>query len=180
VANASSVRITVPEGQGGSSYGLSVNLTRSNDLYGQISHKGQPVTVLVTQGHAYLKVTAGALKAMGLPSADCVLMCGKYLKMSASQSKSFLGGLGWSAMMAPSNSVPQLHYVRTVTVNGQPAWEMRIGGGGTAYVSAQGTPYPLRVVNGPDRIDFTQWNNATIPPPPPANQVVDLSQLSHS
>jgi hypothetical protein len=72
-----------------------------------------------------------------------------------------------------------MHYVRTVTVNGQPAWEMSVSGQGTAYVAARGTPYPLRMVKGPDRIDFTQWNSAAILPLPPASQIVDLSQLEH-
>ena len=46
-------------------------------------------------------------------------------------------------------------------------------------MAAQGTPYPLRMVKGPDRIYFTQWNSAAIPPLPPASQIVDLSQLEH-
>jgi len=66
-----------------------------------------------------------------------------------------------------------------VTVNGQPAWQMRLHDGSVAYVAAQGVPYPLRLMKGSDRIDFTQWNAVTIPPPPPASQVVDLSQLEH-
>jgi hypothetical protein len=56
---------------------------------------------------------------------------------------------------------------------------MSVGGGGTVYVAAQGTPYPLRLVKGSNRVDFTQWNSATIPPLPPANQVIDLSKLKH-
>jgi hypothetical protein len=75
-------------------------------------------------------------------------------------------------------SVPQLSYVRTVTVDGQPAWQMRASDGSTVYVAAQGPPYPLRLTKGPSRADFTQWNSVTIPPPPPASQVVDLSQLT--
>jgi hypothetical protein len=177
--NASSVHLTATFVQGGSNGGLNVSLTRSNDLYGQITYNNRPVTVLVTQGHAYLKVTAAALTAMGLPSAACVLVCDKYLKMSAGQSKSILGGLGWSALVGQSSSMPRLHYVRTVSMNGQPAWEMSVGGGGTVYVAAQGTPYPLRLVKGSNRVDFTQWNSATIPPLPPANQVIDLSKLKH-
>jgi hypothetical protein len=178
VATARSVHITATVTQGGSTVGLNVNLTRSNDMSGNIIYKNQPLTVLVRNGRAYIKVTSGAAKVMGLPSAACVLMCGKYLEMTASQSQSMLSGLDWSSILGPS-SVPQMHYVRTVTVNGQPAWEMSVSGEGTAYVTAQGTPYPLRMVKGPDRVDFTQWNSAAIPPLPPASQIVDLSQLEH-
>jgi hypothetical protein len=98
--------------------------------------------------------------------------------MTVSQSQSMLSGLDWSSILGPS-PVPQMHYVRTVTVNGQIAWEMSVSGEGTAYVAAQGTPYPLRRVKGPDRVDFTRWNSAAIAPLPPASQIVDLSQLEH-
>jgi hypothetical protein len=37
-------------------------------------------------------------------------------------------------------------------------------------------PYPLRLVEGADRADFTQWDSVAIPPPP-ASQVVDMGQL---
>jgi hypothetical protein len=180
IANATSVHITIPDEQGSGGYGLDVGLTRSNDMYGTMSHNNQPVTVLARNGRTYIKITAEALKAMGIPAAACVLMCGKYLKMTASQSKSMFAGAGWSdlvgSLVGSPSSVPGLHYVRTVTVDGQPAWELTASGG-TAYVAARGTPYPLRVVKGPDRIDYTQWNDVTIPPPPPASQVIDLSQL---
>ena len=179
VANAHSVHIAATVTQAGSTVGLNVDLTRSNDMSGVITYKNAPLTVLVKNGRAYIKLTAGAATAMGVPPAACVLMCGKYLEMTASQTQSMLGDLGWSSFLGPSSSVPQLHYVRTVTVNGQPAWQMSVPGEGTAYVAAQGTPYPLRMVQGSDRVDFTRWNSVVIPPLPPASQVVDLSQLEH-
>jgi hypothetical protein len=179
VANARSVHINATVTQQGSTVGLNVDLTRSSDMSGVITYKNAPLTVLVKNGRAYIKLTAGAATAMGLPPAACALMCGKYLELTASQTKSMLGDLGWSSFLGPSSSVPQLHYVRTVTVNGQPAWQMSVLGEGTAYVAAQGTPYPLRMVQGSDRIDFTRWNSVAIPPLPPASQIVDLSQLEH-
>jgi hypothetical protein len=179
VAKATSVHLTATGTQGRNSVGVNLSLTRSNDMYGQISFKNQPITMLATHGHTYVKVTAGTLKATGLPSAACVLMCGKYLKMSAGQARGFTGQVGWSTFLGTSSSLPRLHYVRTVSVNGQPAWEMSVRGKGTAYVAAQGTPYPLRLVFTSGRVDFTQWDSVTIPPPPPANKVVDLNQLTH-
>jgi len=179
VANARSVHVKATVTQGGSTVGLNVDLTRANDMSGEIIYKNAPLTMLVRNGRAYLKLTAAAAKAMGLPSTACVLMCGKYLELTASQSQSMLGGLGWSSFLGPSNPVPQLHYVRTVTVNGQAAWQLSVTGEGTAYVAAQGTPYPLRMVQGANRIDFTRWNSVVIPPLPPASQVVDLGQLEH-
>jgi hypothetical protein len=178
-ANASSVHITATLAQAGNNASLNFSLTRSNEAYGQISYRNRPVTVLTTRGHTYLKLTAAALKAMSLPSSVCVLMCNKYLKMTAGQSSSFLSGLGWADLVGSTSSLPRLHYVRTLTVNGLPAWEMSVTGGGTIDVAAQGTPFPLRLVKGADQVDFTEWNSVTIPPPPPAKQVVNLSQLQH-
>jgi hypothetical protein len=180
IANATSVHITVPDGQGTGGYGLDIGLTRSNDMYGDVTYNNQSVTVLARGGRAYMKLTAGAVKAMGLPSAVCVMVCGKYMELSASDSKSMLAGAGWSdlvgSMVGSPSATPGLHYVGTVTVDGQPAWELAANGA-TAYVAARGTPYPLRLVKGTDRIDYTQWNQVTIPPAPPASQVIDLSQL---
>ena len=181
LAKATSVHVAAVVSQRGVTVTVNLSLTRANDVYGQMTYKGAPFTVLVTQGHPLVKVTGAALKTLGLPSAACVLMCNKYLKLTAGQSKGITGNLGWSALVGPATSLPHMHYVRTTTVHGQPAWQMRAGSAGTIYVAAQGPPYPLRVVSpsGSNHIDYTQWNSVTIPPPPPASQVVDLGQLSH-
>jgi hypothetical protein len=174
--NATSFHITAALTQGGSEVSVNMSMTRSGDMSGTMSVNQTPVSMLVTRGDAYVKVTSGLLKSQHLPTAACTLMCGKYLKMPAGQAKDMLNGMDMSSFLGQV-SVPQLSYVRTVTVNGQPAWQMRASDGSTVYVAAHGPPYPLRVTKGPSRADFTQWNAVTIPPPPPASQVVDLSQL---
>jgi hypothetical protein len=174
--NAASFHISAAVTQGGSGVSVNMSMTRSGDMSGTMSVNQTPVNVLVTQGHAYLKVTSGLLKSQNLPTAACTLVCGKYLKVPASQAKSMLNGMDMSSFLGQV-SVPRLSYVRTVTVNGQPAWQMRASDGSTVYVAAHGPPYPLRVTKGSSHADFTQWNTVTIPPPPPASQVVDLSQL---
>jgi hypothetical protein len=174
--NAASFHISAAVTQGGSGVSVNMSMTRSGDMSGTMSVNQTPVNVLVTQGHAYLKVTSGLLKSQNLPTAACTLVCGKYLKVPASQAKSMLNGMDMSSFLGQV-SVPQLTYVRTVTVNGQPAWQMRASDGSTVYVAAHGPPYPLRLTKGSSHADFTQWNAVTIPPPLPASQVVDLSQL---
>jgi len=141
-----------------------------------MSAKGVAITMLVTRGHSYIKVSSGLLKSQHLPSAACALVCGKYLEVPTGQAKGMVNGMDMSSLLHQL-SATKLTYVRTATVNGQPAWQMRASDGSTVYVAAQGPPYPLRVTKGVSRADFTQWNAATIPPPPPASQVVDLSQL---
>jgi hypothetical protein len=174
--NATSFHISAVVTQGGSRVSADMSMTRSGDMSGTMSVNQTPVKVLVTQGRAYLKVTSGLLKSQNLPTAACTLICGKYLKVPASQAKSMLNGIDMSSFLGQV-SVPRLSYVRTVTVNGQPAWQMRASDGSTVYVAAHGPPYPLRLTKDGSHADFTQWNAVTIPPPPPAGQVVDLSQL---
>ena len=176
MAKATSVHISAVVSQGGSKVSVNMSMTLSGDMSGTMSADQTPVNVLVTRGHTYLKVSSGLLKSQHLPSAACALVCGKYLKMPNGQAKGMLNGLDMSSLLGQV-SVPRLSYVRTVTLNGQPAWQMRAGDGSTVYVAAQGPPYPLRVTKGVSRADFTQWNAVTIPAPPPASQVVDLSQL---
>ena len=179
VAKATSVHISAEVLQGSTLAALDLSMTRAGEMSGQISLNNAPVTVLVTQGQTYIKLTAEALKAEGLPSAACSLMCGKYLKMPAKEAEGMLSGIGWSDLVGQSSTLPTWSYVQTVTVTGQPAWEMRVAGQGTAYVAATGQPYPLRLVQGSNHVDFTQWDNANIPPPPHASQVDDLSQVTH-
>jgi hypothetical protein len=176
MTKATSVHISAVVSQGGSKVSVNMSMTRSGDMSGTMSADRKPVNVLVTQGHTYLKVSSSLLKSQHLPSAACALVCGKYLKMPNGQAKGMLNGLDMPSLLGQV-SVPKLTYVRTVTVNGQPAWQMHASDGSTVYVAAQGPPYPLRVTKGASRADFTQWNAVTIPPPPPASQVVDISQL---
>jgi hypothetical protein len=183
VKSATSVHVAGAVNQDGNTDSMSIDLTRSNEVYGQIGQNKVLLTVLATGGHTYLEVTSDStVKAMGLPAVDCTLMCGKYLEMSSSQAQGFLSGLTWSSLLGQTNTVPRFTYIRTVTLDGQPAWEVKVSQGnsveGTAYLSARGTPYPLELVRGTNHLDFSQWDSVTIPPIPPASKVVDLSQLT--
>lgn len=179
VAKATSVHLSAHVLQGNTLAALNMSMTSAGEMSGQIALNNAPVTILVTQGQTYMKLTAAALKAEGLPSAACSIVCGKYLKLPASQAKSMLSGIGWSNFVGQTPTLPNWSYVKTVTVNGQPAWQMSAAGKGTAYIAAQGQPYPLRLTQGSNRADFTQWNSVAIPSPPPASEVVDLSQVLH-
>jgi hypothetical protein len=176
-AKATSVHILAVVTQEGAKISVNMSMTRAGDLSGTTSANRVAFTMLVTQGHAYIKVTSGLLKSQNLPTASCALICGKYLEVPAGQAKGMLNGMDMSSLLGRV-SVSRLTYVRTVTVNGQPAWQMRASDGSMVYVATQGPPYPLRLTKGPSRADFTQWNSVTIPPPPPAGQIVDLSQLT--
>jgi hypothetical protein len=175
-AKATSFHILAAVTESGSKISMNMSMTRSGEMSGTMSANRVAITMLVTGGHSYVKVSSGLLKSQHLPSAACALVCGKYLEVPAGQAKSMLNGMDTSSLLHQL-SATKLTYVRTATVNGQAAWQMRASDGSTVYVAAQGPPYPLRVTKGASRADFTQWNAVTIPPPPPASQVVDLSQL---
>jgi len=178
MTKAASVHISAALTQGGDDVSLDMTMTRSGDMSGGMALNHAPVVVLVTRGQTYVKVTSALLKSQHLPTAACQLMCGKYLKVPASQAKSMLGGMTLTSLLNDmTSSKPHWTYVRTVTVDGQPTWQMRDTDGSMAYVAAHGPPYLLRLTKGSQHLDFTLWNAATIPPPPPASQVVDISQL---
>jgi hypothetical protein len=175
---ATSVHISANVTQSGKHVVMNASLTRSGGLDGRFTVNGVPITMLITQGSAYIKVTSAFSKFAHLPSSACSLICGKYLKTSASEARSLTTNTGWSSIVASQpEHEPKLTYEGSATVNGKAAWKMRAPNNTTAFVAAKGTHYPLRVIKAGNRIDFTSWNSAKISPPPPAKQVVDASKL---
>jgi hypothetical protein len=139
-------------------------------------------TVLSTGGTSYIKVSRSFLvNVAGAPASACTVMCGKYLKLSSGASADMLGSLSMTSLLHQmTKSAPAIHYTGMATVDGQRVWVARGSDGATAYVAAHGKPYLIRLVGksgGTGQIDFTDWNSVTIPPAPPASQVVDTSQL---
>lgn len=176
----SSVHISGTVRQNGKTLGLDLGITGSGGDSGQISEDGAAIIVLVTHGHNYLKLSPSFLKVSHLPAAVCSLYCGKYLEYPASQS--LLGGLTLASMTHSLTSTPshQVKLVGAVTVDGQLAWLLSDPQGDSAYVAAHGKPYILKTAASPENgtLTFTQWNAVSIPGPPPASQVVNLSQLA--
>jgi hypothetical protein len=181
VKSATSVRVDGNISHSGTAEGMDLALTKSGDVYGTLVVGGGTLTVLGIGGKSYVKVSAAFLKEAKLPSAACVLMCGKWLKLRPSDAKNMLSGIGWTTMVGSTSGPPPagLKVRGTATVNGVPAWILRPSAGGAIYIAARGQPYPLRLVapGHAGQINLTDWNTATIPPPPPASEVVDLSQL---
>jgi hypothetical protein len=181
--DAKSVHLSGTVQQGGKALGLNLSMTRSGEVSGQLSVGGAAFTVLSTQGSSYLKLSGAFLKFEHLPATACTLFCGKYLKVTAAQSQSLLNGLNMSDFTASmSKPSPHVRNAGSGTVNGQPVWLLRDADGSIAYVASQGKPYILRIVASHaahGTLNLTQWNAVTIPGPPPAKQVVNLSELMH-
>jgi hypothetical protein len=180
---ASSVHISGTIQQGGKSLGVNLSLTRSGGFSGQVSDNGAVLTVLGTHGHSYLKVSAAFLRIAHLPATDCSLFCGKYLQYPAVQSQELFTRLNMASMTHSMTSplARRVKFLGAVTLGGQLAWLLQDADGSSVYVAAHGKPYVLRAVAAPpskDSADLTQWDAVRIPGPPPASQVVHLSQLA--
>lgn len=176
VRRATSVHLSARVRQSGRRVRLNASLTRAGDFYGTVS-VGAPVSVLVTHGKSYAKLNSAFLRSQNLPTAACALLCGKWLKLTRTEAKALFAGQGWASLVGWLDKIPGLTYAGAATVDGTPAWKEKVAGGGVAYVAAASPHYVLRLVQGANRLDFSHWNAATIPGPPPASEVTDLAHL---
>ena len=179
---ASSVHISGTIQQGGKTLGVNFSMTRAGELSGQISESGAVVTVLVTHGKSYLKLSAALLRIAHLPATACSMFCGRYLEYPSAHSHAPFASLNMASMTRSLSSTwsHEVKYIGAVRFAGQPAWLLQDSRGNSIYVAAHGKPYVLSEVAAPpseNRMNLTQWNAVRIPGPPPASQVVNLSQL---
>ena len=180
---ASSVHLSGSIQQGAKTLTVNLSLTRSGEISGQVSENGVVLTVLATHGQGFVKVTAAFLAIAHLPATACARFCGKYLELSAPQSREMLTGLNMASMTQSMTSVQpsKIKYLGAVRIAGQLAWLLQDPNGNSIYVAAKGTPDILRVAAAPPSMDsanLTQWNAVQIPGPPPPSQVVHHSQLT--
>lgn len=182
---ASSVHVSGAVKQGGKTLGVDLGMTRSGGVSGQVAEGGGDVTVLATGGRTYLRLDAAILRLDHAPSGTCRLLCGKYVQTTTTQSPG-LASLSMSGLIAsvtrPITGTParKVSFGGTMVLHGEPVWVLQDKQQSTALVAARGRPYLLQIAApqpGEGMMSFTQWNAVQIPGPPPANQVVHLSQL---
>ncbi len=168
--------------QGGKTASVNLAITRSGELSGQISLNGAVITVLSTHGHAYLKLSPAFLRIAHLPASVCSRYCGKYLESPAVRSHVVFPGVNLASLTKFLATTPTrgFKYLGAVTTGGQPAWLLQDSHGNSVFIAARGKPYVLREVAPPggSSLNLTRWNGVRIPGPPPASQVVNLSQLT--
>jgi hypothetical protein len=133
---------------------------------GQITLEGFAIRLVQVGGAVYLNASSDFYKHVA-GSAAAQLLQGKWLKASVS-SASFASLASLTNISKLIDSTLGAHgklaSAGTKTINGQKAVGVSdTSRGGTLYVAATGTPYPLEIVKGGSgggKITFDRWNQS--------------------
>lgn len=183
VAQAQSVRMTGNIIENGQHLVVDLTFVKPTALAGTFSQGSKSFTILATRGKAYFKVDQKFLAAEGAPAALCSTLCGKYVLLPGSQASSMTSQLSLSGLYGqvfhkfPTASVAGDSFTPT-TYHSQAAYSLTVSDG-TLVVARSSPHYPLDLIstNGQGSIQFSEWNSASVPGPPPASEVINLSQL---
>jgi hypothetical protein len=104
------------------------------------------------------------------------------LQLTPALASQLTGDFSMSNFTGPltSSHLPKFTEAGTQTVGGQTAWVLRTGQGVTLEISSAGGHLPLAATTGgstTEVITYSQWSSAPEPVPPPANDVLNLSNL---
>lgn len=179
-ANAArSVHISGSVNLRGQAVKINMSFTRSGGVWGVVTAGPATYHLLIAGDKTYLAPNLAYLRRTGVPARYCPVLCGKYANISSAPSSLNLSAI-FKIAFAKLNPAAMTVDGKQI-VNGQPAWVLAASDG-TCYVAVHGKPYLLRVtgIGGTGgTLNFTHWNAATIPGPPPASQMVDTSKLPH-
>ena len=182
VRRATSVHISGSLTTGSTPISVNLGVHRNGDVSGTVSQNGAPFQVIGVGGTIYIKATQEFLKQVKAPANACSVVCGKWLKLASAEAGQLTGDLNMSSLVAPlsSGKVPKLAEAGRKTVGGQPAWILRATDGSTLDVSSASQHYPLAASTGGNThevVIYSQWNAVPPPVPPPASQVLNISNL---
>jgi hypothetical protein len=174
--SAHSVRVIGTVATNGTAESLNMVVTRSGELSGQAGEGGRTFTILLTGGKAYIKVNKDFLKAAGLPESNCASLCGKWVAAPSATTSQLTSNVSMQHLLGsifhkPPTGADANQRMKPTTYKGQAAWSAH-GQGVTIYVASSGKPYILGVVKGSQNVQFTEWNAATVPGPPPSSDIV--------
>jgi hypothetical protein len=185
MGGAKSVHFTANStGQNGAG-GYDLKLRSNGDATGTITFDGAQLKVVRVGDVAYLSGHPDYLAALA-PGQN---LTGKWVEVPASQPAvtNLLGvadlrtGLG--GVLLPKGSVA---FGPSKAVDGHPTValvETSSSGGGTVYVAADGTPYPLLIESAPgsgssSSARFSEWDQPVTVTAPPAAQVIDVRKAT--
>jgi hypothetical protein len=164
---AKSVHVSGAINSGAQSIGLDLSIVQGTGATGTIS-EGSASFKLIAAGDAYyIQPDQKFLLKFAHSSAAANLFKGKWLKASSTDS-TFASFGQLTSIKTLMGSLPQsngtLTKGSTSTLAGQPVISLTSSKGGTMYVAATGTPYPLQVSksgggqNG--KLTFSDYNKA--------------------
>jgi hypothetical protein len=142
---------------------------------------GEAIEAIKIGTDAYVKLPDSLLAMFtGGNEAALALVKGKYLKISSNDPNfaelSSFANLR-DELLKQDTGTANATKGEAKTINGTPAIGVNVEDG-TLYVATQGEPYPLRLESAEGGIDFTSFNSAPQIVAPPADQVLDASQLA--
>ena len=178
---ASTVHVAGSVVNAGTSIALDMDLLAGKGGRGRLAEDGLSFELIEVGSHVYITGSPAFYRHFAGPAAAQLLQ-GKWLKASAT-SGSFASLSSLTDMRKLLDSTLSSHGSltrgATSTIAGQRVIAVRDRThGGTLYVAATGTPYPIEIAKGGGgggRILFTRWN-APVTVRAPANSV-DLGQL---
>jgi hypothetical protein len=180
---AKSVHITGSAIQGAQKVTIDVSF-KGTSAAGTVGSNGASFYLMLLNGNAFIKLNAAFLKEAKLPASTCATACGKYVQLPAASISQLTGAFTMHALVNQTFSNKNIDSAAAsgcvfspATLNGQSVLQCHQGGY-TIDVAAHGNPY-IVLITGPngEHIAFSDWNSVTLPPLPPASQVINLSKL---
>jgi hypothetical protein len=170
---------------GGKPISLDMELVAGKGGKGRIALEGLSVELIGVDKALYIKGSPAFYRKVGGGEAVRKLK-GKWLKTTAKTgdfaalaSLTNLGKLTGSTLAAHG----ALSRGKTTTIDGRAAVAVTdASNGGTLYVAATGTPYPLEILDrgtGAGKIVFDRWNQPVVLEPPRRSIYVNKLQSSH-
>ena len=178
VANAQSVRVMGSIVDAGTPISLDMELIAGKGGRGRLALDGYTLQLVAADGGAYLKGSSAFFAGVLGPAG--VRLRGRWLKAPVHRanfswigSLTSLSGLADTALEEHGAGLTKM----AAKVDGRSAVAVSdAANGGTLYVAATGSPYPLALVTrGGGRLTFDRWNESVALEPP--SGAVNISQL---
>jgi hypothetical protein len=155
-----------------------------DSVAGTLGAYGTSYYVLSLNGTSFVKLNAAFLKVKNAPASLCVKICGKYVELTAASASKITSVLSMQQLITDvfnnqtmTEAAASTCVFSPATRGDQSVLQCRQGSY-TLDVAAHGQPY-LVYWGGPNgqHLSFSDWNSVTLPPAPPASQVVSISDL---